>query len=76
MQVTVEIEDQVVHSVGIEKVKAYLREYAAKLELKVAAQEALSELDQFDVTNDPAWQAARNAAWEDVKDRVLSKIRK
>lgn len=72
MEFTVTIESEVVNVLGADKVDAFLRDAATRLKLKAAAQEALADLDYFDeLVNDPAWQAARQQAWEQEKHRYI-----
>ena len=54
MQITVEVEDRVVESLGYERVKDLLSDSAAHLEMKVAALEILQELSEYDPVQDPA----------------------
>lgn len=72
MEITVEINDDLIDTVGFDIIKRKLDSFASRLELSLAAQDALAELAAIDLTNDPQWQAARLLAWEQEKHNVLS----
>lgn len=73
MEFTVTIEPEVVDVLGADKVGAFLQNAATQLRLKAAAQEALTDLADFDtLVNDPEWQTARQQAWSKEKHRYLS----
>ncbi len=74
MQITVEVEDHVIESLGYERVKDLLSDSAAHLEMKVAALEILNELSENDPVQDPAWKTAREQAWEQEKHKYLLKL--
>ncbi|GAB2601822.1 hypothetical protein [Spirosoma areae] len=76
MQITVEVEDSVIESLGYERVKDLLSDSAAHLEMKVAALEILKELAENDPVHDPAWRTAREQAWEQEKHKYLRKHEK
>ncbi|QDK78256.1 hypothetical protein EXU85_06450 [Spirosoma sp. KCTC 42546] len=71
MQITIEVEDSVVESLGYERVKDLLSDSATHLEMKVAALEILKELTENDPVQDPDWKAAREQAWEQEKHKYL-----
>lgn len=71
MQITIEVEDSVVESLGYERVKDLLSDSATHLEMKVAALEILKELAENDPVQDPAWKTAREQAWEQEKHKYL-----
>lgn len=71
MEISVNIKDDLIESLGLETVKDYLATFVSQLELKMAAQDALTELATIDLTNDPEWQAARTLAWEQEKHNFL-----
>ncbi|MFD2570895.1 hypothetical protein ACFSUS_09645 [Spirosoma soli] len=73
MQVTIEVEDSLIEALGYERVKDLLSDSAAHLEMKVAAQEILKEFSEEDPMHDPAWQTARQQAWEQEKHKYLFK---
>lgn len=68
----VEIEESIVQQVGYEEVERYLQEFAQRLILKIAAQEARKDLETIDLENDTEWQLARNLAWEEEKHKYLA----
>ena len=74
MEITVEINDDLVDSLGFDTVKSKLNSFASRLELSLAAQEAIAELASTDLTNDPQWQAARLLAWEQEKHNILPNV--
>ncbi len=70
MEFTVTIEPEVIDALGAEEVSAFLKDAATRLRLKVAAKEALADLDYFDdLTNDFGWEVAREQAWEQEKGK-------
>ncbi len=71
MQVTIEVEDSLIESLGYERVKDLLSDSAAHLEMKIAAQEILKELADADPMNDPAWAEARKQAWAQEKHKYV-----
>lgn len=71
MQVIIEVEDSLIETLGYERVKDLLRDSAAHLEMKIAAQEILAELTEADPMDDPAWATARQQAWDQEKDKYL-----
>lgn len=72
MQITIDVEDSLIETLGYERVKSLLSDTAAHLELKIAAQEILKELAEDDPMSDPAWTTAREQAWEQEKHNYLS----
>lgn len=71
MQVTIEVEDSVIETLGYERVRDLLHDSAAHLEMKIAVQEILDELTIADPMDDPAWAIAREQAWEQEKQNYL-----
>ncbi|AQG82181.1 hypothetical protein [Spirosoma montaniterrae] len=71
MQVTIEVEDSVVETLGYDLVKNLLSDSAAHLEMKIAAMAILQELSDEDPMHDPAWQTARQQAWEQEKHKFV-----
>ena len=76
MQITIEVEDSLIETLGYERVKDLLSDSAAHLEMKIAAQEILNELAEADLMDDPAWTIAREQAWEQEKHKYLSQTNK
>lgn len=71
MEISLEVNDALVETLGVEGVKSKLTLFASRLETSIAAQEALAELATIDLTNDPQWQAARTLAWEEEKQHII-----
>ncbi len=67
MEISIDVNEDLVESLGLDAIKDHLITVVSRLELKMAAQEALAELATVDLTNDPEWQAARTLAWEQEK---------
>ncbi len=66
---TIQVDDDAVKMLGRKALQQEFQEYVNKLLVKVAAQEALTDLALFDeIANDPAWRRAREAAWEEEKE--------
>lgn len=72
MQITIEVEDTLIETLGYERVRELLNDSAAHLEMKIAVQGILDELAEADPMNDPAWATAREQAWEQEKHKYLS----
>lgn len=68
----VAIEERVVEQVGYSEVNQYLQEFVQKLVLKIAAEEALQDLEEINLENDPQWQLARKLAWEQEKHKYAA----
>ncbi|ADB36385.1 hypothetical protein [Spirosoma linguale] len=65
MEFTVTVDPEVIDVLGADQVSAFLNDAATKLKLKVAAKEALADINYFDeLVNDPTWEKARQQAWE------------
>ena len=71
MQITIEVQDSLVDTLGYERVIDLLTDSASRLEMKIAAQEILRELTDSDPMSDPAWSAARQQAWEQEKHKYV-----
>ena len=71
MEISLEVNDALVKTLGVEGIKSKLTLFASRLETSIAAQEALAELATIDLTNDPQWQAARTLAWEQEKQHII-----
>ncbi len=71
MEISIEVKEELVESLGLDTVRDHLATFVSRLEVKIAAQEALAELATIDLTNDPQWQAARSLAWEQEKHNLL-----
>ncbi len=61
----IQLEDNLVQSIGYSNIEKYLNNYINQIILKMAANEALSDLDSINLKNDDQWKIARNAAWHD-----------
>ncbi|SOD78114.1 hypothetical protein [Spirosoma fluviale] len=65
MEFTVTVDPEVIDVLGADQVSAFLNDAATKLKLKVAAQEALADIDYFDeLVNESEWKKARQQVWE------------
>ena len=71
MQITIEVQDSLVDTLGYERVIDLLTDSASRLEMTLAAQEILHELMTEDPMSDLAWLAAREQAWEQEKHKYL-----
>ena len=45
MEISVDIKDDLIESLGLDAAKDYLATFVSRLELKVAAEDAIAELD-------------------------------
>lgn len=64
-QITVDIDDELITSLGRDEVDKELAEAVRRLELRRMAREAIEDLKEIDKLIDgPEWQAARQRTWE------------
>lgn len=71
MEISLEVNDTLVDTLGVETVKSKLYKFVSRLETSIAAREAITELASLNLTNDAQWQAARALAWEQEKRNIL-----
>jgi uncharacterized coiled-coil DUF342 family protein len=72
-QLTINIEESLLQSIGQSEVERSLQEWVKYLQLRGAAKEILKDFNDFDVTNDPKWQIAREMAWQQERPKYLDK---
>lgn len=70
-QLTIDIEESLLEAIGKSEVEKSLQEWIQRLQLRGAVKDLLQDPDEFDVTNDPKWQAAREIAWQQEKHKYL-----
>lgn len=63
MSITIDISDELLEEVGREEVEKEMQEAVRRLERRQIARELLHDLDDIDLSNDPAYQKAREEAW-------------
>lgn len=66
-QLTITIEESLLNALGKTEIERSLQEWLTKLQLRTAAKEILEDISEFDLTNDPQWQVARELAWQQEK---------
>ncbi|AEI47438.1 hypothetical protein [Runella slithyformis] len=66
-QLTITIEESLLNALGKTEIERSLQEWLTKLQLRTAAKEILEDTSEFDLTNDPQWQVARELAWQQEK---------
>lgn len=65
----ISLEDQIVKSIGYNKIEDYLNKNINQIILKLAAQDVLNDLENLDLNNDDKWNLAREAAWKEQGKR-------
>lgn len=68
-QLTITIEESLLNAIGKGEIEKSLQEWLTRLQLKAAAKEILEDLPEYDLSNDPEWQAARVLAWQQEKSK-------
>ncbi len=68
-QLTITIEESLLNAIGKGEIEKSLQEWLTRLQLKAAAKEILEDLPEYDLSNDPQWQAARALAWQQEKSK-------
>lgn len=68
-EITIQLEESLVNSIGRQALELQIKNYLQQLLAKMAAKELLSDNAATDVANDPAWQLAREKAWEKEGDK-------
>ncbi len=65
--VTLEIEvgDELIETVGAERLRKSVQHFVEQLELKFIAQELSDDMDRLSLEDNPVWQQARKAAWDE-----------
>jgi hypothetical protein len=61
----VQLEDNLVQTIGYGKIEKILNDYVNQIALKISAQEALNDLDTIHLENDSKWNIAREQAWKE-----------
>jgi hypothetical protein len=74
--ITIQVSNEVAETVGLGELEKQINDLIAKVALKLAAKEMLRDLKAIDLAKDPEWAKAREAAWEQEKANVLSKLNK
>ncbi len=67
----IELDENVVQTVGYAQVENYLQDFVKTILLKAASKDVLEDLKNIDLQNDAEWQAARHLAWQQEKDKYL-----
>ena len=68
-QLTITIEESLLNAIGKGEIEKSLQEWLTRLQLKAAAKEIMKDLPEYDLSNDPQWQAARALAWQQEKSK-------
>ncbi len=69
MSITIDIDDQLLADLGREEVEREFKKAIERLELRKLARQMAEDLKAIDLTNDPDWQKAREAAWSEYGQR-------
>ena len=59
MSITIDISDELLAEIGREEVEKEMQEAVLRLKRRQIARELLHDLDDIDLSNDPAYQKAR-----------------
>ncbi|MBC8155432.1 MAG: hypothetical protein H7Z72_21295 [Bacteroidetes bacterium] len=71
-QITVDIDDELIASLGRDEVDKELAEAVRRLELRRMAREAIEDLKEIDkLIDSPEWQAMRQQTWEEHGHRYM-----
>lgn len=73
MSITIDIDEQLVEDLGREEVEREFKKAIERLELRKLARQMAEDLKEIDLTNDPDWQKAREAAWATYGHRYTPK---
>ena len=73
MSITIDIDEQLLADLGREEVERELNKAVERLELRKLARQMAEDLNEIDLTNDPDWQKAREAVWENYGHRYTPK---
>jgi len=61
----IQLEDQLVQTIGYSTIEKYLNEYINQIILKISAEDALNDLKTIHLENDSKWKIAREQAWKE-----------
>ena len=67
----IQLEDSLVQTFGAKKIEEYLQKIIAKIELKMATQDVLEDLENIDLNNDERWKIAREKAWAEQRHKYI-----
>lgn len=67
MSITIDVDEQLLADLGREEVERELQQALERLERRQLARQAIEDLNDIDLSNDPAYQQAREKAWEQYK---------
>ena len=62
--ITIQVSNEVAETFGVQELEKQINNLIAQVTLKLAAKEMLRDLKSIDLSKDPEWERARNAAWE------------
>ncbi len=71
-ELTIAIDNSLMETIGKSEIEKSLQEWLVRLQLKAAAKDVLDDLAEFDLTNDPQWQVARELAWKQEEAKYLT----
>jgi len=74
-EITIELEESFVNSIGRQALERQIKDYLRQLLVKKAAKDILADGSSTDLSNEPAWEKAREKAWkgEEAKFKVYFK---
>lgn len=69
MSITIDIDEELMADLGREEVEREFKKAIERLELRKLARQMAQDMKEIDLTNDPDWQKAREAAWSEYGHR-------
>ncbi len=74
MSITIDIDEELLADLGREEVEREFKKAVERLELRKLARQMAKDMKEIDLTNDPNWQKAREAAWSEYGYRYTPKM--
>ncbi len=74
--ITIQVSNEIAETFGVRELEKQINDLITQVTLKLAAKEMLRDLKTIDLSKDPKWERARNAAWEKEKSNLLRKLNK
>ena len=69
MNITIDIDEQLVADLGRDEVDREFKKAVHRLEIRKLARQMSEDLKDIDLANDPDWQKAREEAWSEYRQR-------
>ncbi len=72
--INIQVPEEIVETIGIQEFEKLLKEMVNRVAIKIVARDLLKDANEIDLSKDPEWQKAREAAWEQEKANFYRKI--